>query len=184
MRRLMLLRHAKSDRPAGVPDHERPLARSGREACDGIGQYMAREGLAPDLAIVSSARRTQETWDLVRRAFAGNLHYRGEPRIYEATADAILAIVRETAPHVERLLLVGHNPGLQDLALELIGKGSRPELSRLRAKYPTAGLVVIDFDVPSWNRLDREAGTARAVRDAEIDRRPLSCPAACSAAEP
>jgi phosphohistidine phosphatase len=119
---------------------------------------MAREGLVPNLAIVSSARRTQETWDLVHRAFAGNLHFRGEPRIYEASSDAILAIVRETAPHVERLLLVGHNPGLQDLALEVIGKGSRSELHRLRAKYPTAGLVVIDFDVPGWNRIGRKAG--------------------------
>ena len=156
--RLMLLRHAKSDRPDGVPDHERPLAKSGREACAGMGRYMAREGLVPDLAIVSTARRTQETWALVRQAFAGNLHYRGEPRIYEATADAILAIVRRTAPEVQSLLLVGHNPGFQDLALELIGKASRSELSRLRTKYPTAGLVVIDFDVPDWTRVDRRAG--------------------------
>jgi phosphohistidine phosphatase len=119
---------------------------------------MAREALVPDLAIVSTARRTQETWALVRQAFAGNLPFRGEPRIYEATAEAILAIVRATAPDIERLLLVGHNPGLQDLALDLIGKGSRAELSRLRTKYPTAGLVVIDFDAPGWNRIDSKAG--------------------------
>jgi phosphohistidine phosphatase len=119
---------------------------------------MAREGLVPDLAIVSSARRAQETWGLVRQAFAGNLHYRGEPRIYEATAEAILASVRKTAADVEKLLLVGHNPGFQDLALELIGRAGRSELARLRAKYPTAGLVVIDFDVPGWNQVKRKAG--------------------------
>ena len=158
MRRLMLLRHAKSDHPAAVPDHERPLANSGRDACAAMGGYMAREGLVPDLAIVSTARRAQETWALVRQAIAGNLHYRGEPRIYEATPETILAIVRKASPDVQSLLLVGHNPGFQDLALELIGKAGRSELSRLRTKYPTAGLVVIDFDVPGWPGLDRRAG--------------------------
>ena len=141
----------------------------------GWAEYMAREGLVPDLAIVSSARRTQETWDLVRQAFAGNLHYRGEPRIYEATAEAILAIVRKTAPDVQSLLLVGHNPGFQDLALELIGKASRSELSRLRAKYPTAGLVVIDFDVPGWTRIDSKAGRLERFETPKSHRRPLRC---------
>ena len=65
---------------------------------------------------------------------------------------------QENSADIEKLLLVGHNPGFQNLALELIGKASRPELSRLRAKYPTAGLVVIDFDIAGWSQAEKRAG--------------------------
>jgi phosphohistidine phosphatase len=150
MRRLMLLRHAKSDWPEGTDDHQRPLAKRGRETSPLIGIYMAQKGLMPDLAIVSTARRAKETWKRARPAFKHDIVQRNEPRIYNASAKAILDVINETAPDVKVLLLVGHNPGLQDLALKLIGKGSQSDLSRLHRKYPTAGLVVIDFDVKRW----------------------------------
>jgi phosphohistidine phosphatase len=73
-----------------------------------------------------------------------------DPRIYDASAKAILDVINETPPNVKALLLVGQNPGLQDLALSLIGKGNKSDLSRLHRKFPTAGLVVIDFDVKRW----------------------------------
>jgi phosphohistidine phosphatase len=158
MRRLMLLRHAKSDWPGGIDDPERPLAKRGRQASPGMGKYMADEGLRPDLAIVSTARRARETWELACPAFVGNIAQRDEPRIYEARANAILDVVRETKPAVHALLLVGHNPGLQDLALKLIGKASQSDLARLKRKYPTAGLVVIDFDVERWREVSEDFG--------------------------
>jgi phosphohistidine phosphatase len=150
MRRLMLLRHAKSDRPEGVDDHERPLAKRGRQKSPLIGIYMAKERLRPNLAIVSTARRARETWKLVRSAFKHDISRQKEPRIYDASAKAILDVINETAPDVKALLLVGHNPGLQDLAFKLIGKGNKSDLSQLHRKFPTAGLVVIDFDVKRW----------------------------------
>lgn len=151
MRRLMLLRHAKSNWPDGFDDHERPLAERGRRASPMMGRYMAQQELLPDLAIVSTARRAHETWDLARRAFEEDIAQRDDARIYEASARTILDVIRETRPDVHVLLLVGHNPGLHELALKLIGKGSRFALRRLRRKYPTAGLVVIDFDIELWN---------------------------------
>jgi phosphohistidine phosphatase len=158
MRRLMLLRHAKSAWPDGVDDHERPLAKRGREACLLMGRYMADEALLADLAIVSTARRARESWELIRPAFAQDIVEHDEPRIYEASASAILDVVRETGPDVHALLLVGHNPGLHELALKLIRKGSPSDRSRLQRKYPTAGLVVIDFKIGRWSEASEALG--------------------------
>ncbi|MBA8903587.1 histidine phosphatase family protein [Phyllobacterium sp. P30BS-XVII] len=158
MLRLMLLRHAKSDWPDGIDDHDRPLAGRGRHASPLMTEYMAQEGLRPDLAIVSTARRTMETWKLVRPAFAREIDWREEARIYEAPARVIVDIVRSTEPAIRSLLIVGHNPGLHDVALQLIGNGKEADLARLRLKYPTAGLVVIDFKAKSWSDLAEKTG--------------------------
>lgn len=158
MRRLMLLRHAKSDRPAGVDDHDRPLAERGRHEGAAMGRHMAAAGLAPDLAIVSTARRAQETWQVVRPAFAGDIDERAERRLYEASARSILHVAREAGADVRTLLLIGHNPGFHELALALIGKAEPGELARLRQGYPTAALVVIDFDLEGWRDLATGAG--------------------------
>ncbi|MBZ9601690.1 SixA phosphatase family protein [Phyllobacterium chamaecytisi] len=151
MRRLMLLRHAKSDRPDNVDDHARPLAERGRRACPLMGAYMVEQGLVPDLAMISTARRTMETWELIRAAFPKDITQIDEARIYDASAKAILDVIHETPPDVKALLVVGHNPGLHELALKLIRTGSQQNLSRLQQKYPTAALVVIDFDASKWN---------------------------------
>lgn len=171
VRRLMLLRHAKSDWPGSIDDHERPLSKRGREASRWIGRYMADEGLLPDLAIVSTARRAQETWQLARPAFVEQISVRDEPRLYEATANAILKVVKETGAGTGRLLLVGHNPGLQDLAFRLIGAARPSELALLRRKYPTAGLIVLDFNIENWSEVAKGAGRLeRFVAPRSLDR--------------
>jgi phosphohistidine phosphatase len=146
MLRLMLLRHAKSAWPQGVEDHERPLAVRGREAAPVIGWYMAAQGLVPDLTVVSTARRAQETWALAGAEFRQEIECRDERRIYEANAQTILSVIRKMPAQVETLLLVGHNPGVHDLALMLAHDGDRYAMARLRKKYPTGALAVIDFD--------------------------------------
>ena len=158
MLRLMLLRHAKSDWPSGVDDHERPLAKRGRRASPLMGSYMAKEGLLPDLAIVSTARRTQETWELARPAFGAPIAQRNERRLYEGLFGSLLAVIQDIGVETHTLLLVGHNPGLQELALKLIGTSGEHDLTRLREKYPTGGLAVIDFDVARWSRVVTAAG--------------------------
>src|SRR3954465_2963655 len=140
MLRLMLFRHAKSAYPAGVEDHERPLAERGRKAAPAIGRYMADQELVPDLAVVSTARRAQETWALAAQALGTEVPRRDERRIYEAGPAAILDVTRQTPSRVGTLLLVGHNPGFQELALALIGEGDEDTLARLGSKFSTAGL--------------------------------------------
>ncbi|AUX78170.1 SixA phosphatase family protein [Sinorhizobium fredii] len=159
-RRLMLLRHAKSAWPEGVADHRRPLAGRGRKAAPVIGAYMAEQGLVPDLALVSTARRAQETWELVAEALPASVDSRDAVGIYEVAAKAILGVIRGVEPSVRSLLLVGHNPGMEELALLLAGEGEA--LPRLREKFPTAALAVIDFDAGQWSEIEPSSG--RLVR--------------------
>jgi len=160
MRRLMLLRHAKSDWPAGVADFERPLAARGHEAAPLMARYMAAEGLVPDLALVSSARRTRETWGLLAPAL-GDVKVKFEPRIYNASVDGLLSLLSEVGEDVGTVLVVGHNPGMAELTLLLSGAGDRRALAAVQRKYPTAALSVVRLDggwadvAPFKGRLER-----------------------------
>ncbi len=156
----MLLRHAKSAWPEGVADHRRPLAGRGRKAAPAIAAYMAEHGLVPDLALVSTARRAQETWELVAEALPRGIDVRDAVGIYEVSAKAILGVIRGVEPSIHNLLLVGHNPGMAELALMLAGEGEA--LARLHEKFPTAALAVIDFDAGQWSEI--EPGRGRLVQ--------------------
>jgi phosphohistidine phosphatase len=159
MRRLMLLRHAKSDRSKpGERDRDRTVAPRGREAAQRIGAYMAGHGLRPDLVICSTAVRTRETWDLVASAFTKAPQVAYDERIYQNNPEILLDVVRETEPGVHVLLLVGHNPSFQALAEFLTASGHGDVRQRLREKFPTAGLAVIDFPVDAWDRVHPHSG--------------------------
>lgn len=158
MRRLMLLRHAKSDWSDRVTDFERPLAKRGEKAAPMMGAYMAAEHLVPDCAMVSPARRARDTWALVAPAFRETVKQVTEPRLYEAEPEDILAAVRGTKTAVKTLMVVGHNPGFEDLAVELIGHGDRYAFARLKQKFPTAALAVIDFAVNDWGQVKPHDG--------------------------
>jgi phosphohistidine phosphatase len=153
----MLLRHAKSARPAGVADMDRPLAARGRDAAPRMGRYLAEEGLLPDLVVVSAARRTRETWEHVE-PHVDATEIRFDARIYEAPASRLLAVVRESPSSARSVLLIGHNPGFEDLAKLLVGHGDRYAFARLTQKYPTAGLAVIDFDRENWSEIAPRSG--------------------------
>ncbi|MGU3537022.1 SixA phosphatase family protein [Methylobacterium sp. A54F] len=150
MLRLLLLRHAKSDRPAGTRDLDRPLNPRGRAAAPRMAAYLAEAGLRPDHALVSPARRTQETLAPVADTFDG-LSTQTVETIYEAPSDALLDAIRAAPDTVRTLLMVGHNPGMQDLAERLAGSGERAARVRLRTQFPTAALAVIDFEEDHWS---------------------------------
>jgi phosphohistidine phosphatase len=156
MRRLMLLRHAKAVVPMGL-DIDRMLADMGREAAAVMGTYLKDEQLYPDLAVVSPARRTRETWTLVERA-VGEVETRDEPRLYNASHERVLAVARGVEPAVSTLILVGHNPGFGELARMLVGHGDRYAFARMAKTFPTCGLAVIDFAVETWNDLEHRGG--------------------------
>jgi phosphohistidine phosphatase len=162
MKRLILLRHAKSARPAGIADHERPLARRGFEDSRAMGFYLKQEMLLPDLVLVSTSNRTRQTWDVVIQGLGEVPTVRFEPKLYDASAARLAAVIAETPPEVKLLLLIGHNPGLADLALRLAGHGDRYALTRMRAKYPTCALAVLDLPGEDWRSLG--AGSARLDR--------------------
>ena len=161
IRYLFLFRHAKSAWPDGVDDHERPLAPRGKKAAPKMGLMMARSQIRPDLAIVSTARRTQQTWKLLEPHLPACAK-RSESRIYEAAAAQILDIIRETDDKIRALMVVGHNPGLEDTALQLLRTENDPAADKLREKFPTAALAVLALEADRWR--DIAPASARLVR--------------------
>jgi phosphohistidine phosphatase len=139
-RRLVLLRHAKSEWPDGVPDHERPLAKRGRRDAPAVGRWLRRNGYQPDQVVCSDARRTRETWELVAGKLGTEPAVTFEPRAYAASAMTLLYLARELSPEVRTALLIGHNPGVSEFASSLAGT------SRAGISFPTAGVAVLEFD--------------------------------------
>lgn len=159
MRRLMLMRHAKSDwATPGLRDHDRPLNSRGREAAPKMGAYMVRHALVPDLILASTAKRAVETLEHLLPAFEKAPKTVHDSRLYAAGPDALLGVVKETTPAVHSLLLVGHNPGLAEFASLLIASGDVETRQRLIEKFPTAGLAVIDFAFDDWGKVHPHAG--------------------------
>jgi phosphohistidine phosphatase len=140
-RRLVLLRHAKSDWP-DVADHERPLAKRGRRDAPRAGRWLARSGYVPDAVVCSTARRARETWELAAAALAqaggGAPPVRYEPRVYDATVLGLLMLVREFPEDERTVLIVGHNPGLAELAVGLAAPPPEPP-----SAFPTAAVAVL-----------------------------------------
>jgi phosphohistidine phosphatase len=145
-RRLVLLRHAKSDWP-DVADHERPLAKRGRRDAPLVGRWLRRSGYVPDGVVCSTARRARETWDLVAGTLGASPKVKYEPRVYDATVLALLMLVRELPGKQRTVMIVGHNPGLAELAVGLAEQSAAEgdELSRATANFPTAAVAVLEF---------------------------------------
>jgi phosphohistidine phosphatase len=159
MRRLMLLRHAKALRAKGLGDFDRPLKAAGREEARLIGAFMAARGLAPGLALVSTALRARETFDLVDIFLHPPPERVDEPLMYEATAEALLDLVRGLPAKQPSVLLVGHNPAFEELANELISAGDEDALTRFGRHMPTGALAVIDFNADRWSKIKGGSGS-------------------------
>jgi phosphohistidine phosphatase len=158
---LYLLRHLKSswDEP-GLADRDRPLAPRGRKAGKKMARHLLDTGAAPDLVLCSPAVRTRETFAAVRSAI-GDPEARFLPELYAASHDELLAALRRVEPGIRSVLLVGHNPGLHDLALALTGSGDEEARERLRKKMPTGALVTLSFRAGSW--IELMPGSGRLV---------------------
>jgi phosphohistidine phosphatase len=157
--RLMLLRHAKSEKAEpGLRDHERRLNDRGERDAETIGAYLARHGLLPDLVAVSTSQRTRQTWKHVAAMLSASPPASFEERLYNAGAEAILAVVKETKPAVRTLMVIGHNPGLHEGARLLIASGDVEARERLNEGLPTTGLAVIDFAGKDWRKLHAHGG--------------------------
>ncbi|HEY1544896.1 MAG TPA: histidine phosphatase family protein [Xanthobacteraceae bacterium] len=159
MRRLLLLRHAKSSwSEPGASDHARPLNHRGQETAPRIGAYLSRHKLVPDVVLCSTAKRARETWDLVAAAMRTVPAAIYVERLYDAGLRTLVDIFREADPAARSVLVVGHNPGLQEVATDLIAAGDLDDRERLREKLPTGGLVVIDFAIADWSSLHTRSG--------------------------
>jgi len=167
-RTLHLLRHAKSSwADDSLPDEERPLAPRGRRATGLLSKHFESIGLDVDLVICSPAQRTRQTWDGVRAAVQCR-DVAFEPRVYGAWVDDLLGLVRGLDPGIRSALIIGHNPGFEDLADRLVGGGDGRAVATLREGFPTGAFATLSVD-GEWSDLaDGDAHLRAFVRPRDL----------------
>ncbi len=163
MRRLILMRHAKS--AWGDPelaDKDRPLNQRGRLAAALMGAWLRENGLIPDAALISDARRARETWAGVARELDAPVDARELPALYHADPDTLLEALRSAPADARTVLVIGHEPGLSAFLRRIVegtpGAGAR----RAFDKFPTGAVAALTFAAPDWSGID--------VRSARFDR--------------
>ena len=164
MRQLMLLRHAKSSWDhADLDDIDRPLAPRGRHAAPLLGRYISRRKLEPDLVLCSSAARARQTWELVSAEW-DHANATAKPRLdmrpsfYLARPAALMSAIQRIDDEVTSAMIIGHNPGMGQLARQLVNGENAKALKKMEKKFPTAALAVIRFPVESWSSLTFGSG--------------------------
>jgi phosphohistidine phosphatase len=162
MLRLLILRHAKAVSYAAGGDFERPLNDRGRREAAYIGAYLRDTGPRPDAALVSPAQRTRETLDLVVQVLGGTLATTLDPDLYNADAAELAAGIAAIPATAVTLLLVGHNPGLAELAVSLSGRGAKSARAAMQRHFPPASLAIIAFDGAAWAEIKPASGTLEA----------------------
>ncbi|AKU19098.1 hypothetical protein VV02_18985 [Luteipulveratus mongoliensis] len=159
----MLIRHAKAEDPEAKVDHDRSLSERGRADADAAGRWMREQGIAPDLVLCSTAARTRETWAGIVEASKLGTVVEHDPRIYNAPAQRLLGVVREADPDAITLVMVGHAPGLPDLAATLQdGEGDEDVQERLAEGFPTCTVAVLNVDT-DWADVAPRAARLRTV---------------------
>ena len=155
---VLLLRHAKSSREdAELADFDRPLANRGRRDAPRMGRWMRKAGQTPDLVLCSDARRARETWAGVSETLESAAPVLFERGLYMAGAKAILHRLERLAANVGSVLVIAHNPGLEEAVLGL-ADGTGEAFERLRRKFPTCALARLEFGAESWDRLRPGSG--------------------------
>lgn len=158
MRRLLLLRHAKAVPLSGDDDFARVLSPRGRDDARKIGAFLAERRLNPDRALYSGAARTRQTYEIIAQAQAQPFEAVEQNALYEASRFLVMGLLRELPAKARAHLVVGHNPGMADVANLLAGEGGALERLRLQAKFPTGALAIIAFDRLDWSDLGPGVG--------------------------
>ncbi|MGB9036176.1 histidine phosphatase [Arthrobacter sp. UCD-GKA] len=155
LKRLVLLRHAKSDYPLGVSDHDRPLAARGNREAPAAGAWLRDHEVVPDYIVLSDAQRTRATcaWVISELGEKAPTPYM-DSRIYGASSTRLCSIINETPDTVTTLLVIGHQPVLQELAMRLASADSDEEaVYELAMNYPTLGMTMLQTE-KSWAEID------------------------------
>lgn len=165
---LVLVRHAKAERPlAEQPDHDRALTLAGRASATQLGERLARAGINPDLAIVSSAVRTQQTWALMVAPF-GEVAIDTSREVYDTDDEGLHALIRAVPETVTTLVVVGHEPTISATAASLAGQGSDTRaLQRVAHGFPTGTAAVLEF-VGVWAELEQRSAQLITMLSADV----------------
>jgi phosphohistidine phosphatase len=157
---LFLFRHAKAAQPlAGQRDFDRPLTGRGRNDAAAIGKILAGQGI--DLALVSAACRTRETWEIAGRDLVPPPSVSVEPELYLCSSAKLVTRLRKLPANIQNIIAVGHNPCTQEVALWLARNSDKHVAAQIRDNFPTAALAIFDLDGAGWDRLGPEHATLR-----------------------
>jgi phosphohistidine phosphatase len=170
-KQLVLLRHAKSswDDPF-LDDFDRPLSKRGRRAGNHLSAWLRKHDIRPDLVLCSPAVRTRETLALIAEAIGDKANIVHDKALYLAEADDLLAGIRKAEPDAASVMVIGHNPGLQDLAIALLPSSAKKSRAKLSEKFPTATVALFSIPIASWADLQPgEATLTKFVRPADLD---------------
>lgn len=160
---LALLRHAKSSRDAAyIEDIDRPLNERGRANAPVMGRALAELKFEPQLILCSPSVRTRETLDLVLPSLKGKPEIVFDEEIYLTSPETLFSRLKAVAVGPKKVLVVGHNPGLHNLALMLVGTGDAKSISKLEDKFPTGALAVFTFPQVTWRDLTPASGRLEA----------------------
>jgi phosphohistidine phosphatase len=157
MRNLLLMRHAKAGRESGVSDHARSLTDRGRSDARLVAGFLQANGAMPDLALASDSQRTRETLEIACESFDPAPVRKLDAGLYLAEPGAILRAIRSVPAETKTLLVVGHNPGIAELALALTDSGAPDDVRSLASAFPTSAVAVLEFQ-QHWARLTELGG--------------------------
>lgn len=171
MKTVILLRHAKSDWSDTVQrDFDRPLNTRGKRAAQVMGEWAAREGIGFDMIVASPAVRVVETLDGFLAGYGRSVDVRWDRRIYLASSVTLLDVLRDLPDSADAVLMAGHNPGLEDLVLNLVPDSPEDRLrAEVEIKFPTAAIAVLHFDADAWEELSKPAKLDGFTRPRDID---------------
>jgi len=164
MRELLLIRHAKSDRSDDLPDFDRPLKSRGKKEALRMGEWLLEQGLCPDWIVSSPAQRAHDTAEKLCKSLGltdDDIHF--DDQIYEADIDSLKHVLADCPASSQRVLLVGHNPGLEDLLLDLVDEVEADEDGKLMATATLARIQLPD----DWSDLDTNCGQLISITRAE-----------------
>jgi len=171
LKQILLLRHAKSSWADPIlGDSSRPLNERGKRAAVAMGRQLTRLDVVPQVVLCSSAKRTRETYEGLGASVQG-VPVEFTDAIYEASVDRLLNVLRGADDSYDRVMMIGHNPGMEGLAKLLCdGQGNTKALARLAEKYPTGALAILETDSPSWDELGQGSCCLKAfMRPADSD---------------
>ena len=159
MKTIFLLRHAKSSwDDVRLDDFDRPLSSRGIKSCKKMGKYLKKNKLIPDIVYCSSAIRAKQTWEVVNRIVEIKENILYEDSLYMSDFSNFINIIKKTKNNFKNLMIVSHNPGIENLALELSKDKNNEIYEKINIKFPTGALIIIKFDLNNWSKVDCKKG--------------------------
>lgn len=171
IKQLVLLRHAKSnwDDPL-LADIDRPLAKRGRKAGKVVSAWLKKQHIRPDLVLCSPSVRTRETLALIADAIGDTVTVAYDKGLYLAEAEDLLVRLRRVDKAAKCVMVIGHNPGMQELAIALLRPGARKSHAELAEKFPTAAVACFNLSIAAWSDLQlADATLTKFVKPVDLD---------------